>query len=192
MMVIDNVIVSDDVFEAEFQCDVARCKGACCVVGELGAPVSSEEVRQIESILDVVTPYLPEANRSAIERQGVCETHYGELFLSTVDGRECVFATIDENGIASCNLEKAYLDGKTTFRKPISCHLFPIRVRKRFGMDALVYMQIEECQAGRERGAKEKTKLCDFLAPALTRKCGDKWMTAFRNLRRERQAIKQE
>ncbi|MCS6989857.1 MAG: DUF3109 family protein [Chloroherpetonaceae bacterium] len=190
MVVIDGVIVGDDVFEAEFRCDLARCKGACCVVGELGAPVSSEEVRIIESILDAVKPYLPEANRKAIERQGVCETHFGELFLATVEGRECAFATIDENGVATCNLERAYLDGKTTFRKPLSCHLFPIRVRKRLGMDALVYMRIDECEAGRRCGAKEKIKLGDFLAPALERKYGKQWLAAFLDECRKRQKTK--
>ncbi len=175
MIVVDGVIVDDEVLRAKFRCDVERCKGACCVVGDLGAPVTSEEVDRIESLLDKVKPLLPEANRKTLDEKGIYEVHQGSLFLTTVEGRECVFATIDEKGIATCNLEKLYLNGGSDFRKPISCHLFPIRVRHRFGMEALVYMQIEECEAGRACGAKEHVNLYEFLAPALERKYGATW-----------------
>ncbi len=179
MIAVDGVIVDDEVLRAKFRCELERCKGACCVVGELGAPVTSEEVDRIESLLDKVKPLLPEANRKALDEKGIYEVHQGSLFLTTVEGRECVFATIDERGIATCNLEKLYLNGGSDFRKPISCHLFPIRVRRRFGMEALVYMQIEECEAGRACGAKEHVSLYEFLAPALERKYGATWIKAF-------------
>ncbi len=175
MVVVEGVVVDDEVLRAKFRCHVAQCKGACCVVGELGAPVTSNEVEIIESLLEKVKPYLPEANRKALDEKGIYEVHQGSLFLTTVEGRECVFATIDEKGIATCCLEKLYLDGGSEFRKPISCHLFPIRVRHRFGMDMLVYMQIEECKAGRICGRDEKVSLCTFLAPALERKYGATW-----------------
>lgn len=185
MIVINRVIIDEELLEAKFRCDLMRCKGACCVVGELGAPVTSEEVGIIELLLDKVTPYLPEANRKAIDRQGIYEAVHGDLFLTTVGGRECVFASIDEQGVAVCNLEKVYLSGESDFRKPISCHLFPIRVRKRLGMDELIYMQIEECQAGRACGANEKVYLYEFLAPALERKFGAQWTKAFLKMCRE-------
>ena len=179
MIVVNGVVVDDDVLRAKFRCDVERCKGACCVVGDLGAPVTSEEVDIIESLLDKIKPFLPEANQKTIEAKGIYEAHHGSLFLTTVDGRECVFATIDEKGIATCNLEKLYLNGESKFQKPLSCHLFPIRVRQRFGMEALVYMQIEECEAGRACGANENITLYEFLAPALERKYGTNWAKAF-------------
>jgi hypothetical protein len=179
MIVVNGVVVDDDVLRAKFRCDVERCKGACCVVGDLGAPVTSDEVEIIESLLDKIKPFLPEANQKTIEAKGIYEAHHGSLFLTTVDGRECVFATIDEKGIATCNLEKLYLNGESKFQKPLSCHLFPIRVRQRFGMEALVYMQIEECEAGRACGANENITLYEFLAPALERKYGTNWAKAF-------------
>ncbi len=179
MIVIDGVLIDDEVLSAKFRCDLERCKGACCVVGELGAPITTDEVNIIESLLDKVKPHLPEANRKTLDEKGIYEVYQGSLFLTTVDGRECVFATIDERGIATCNLEKLYLSGESDFQKPISCHLFPIRVRRRLGMEALVYMQIEECEAGRMCGAKEKVNLYEFLAPALKRKYGTKWTKSF-------------
>jgi hypothetical protein len=179
MIVVNGVVVDDDVLRAKFRCDVERCKGACCVVGDLGAPVTSDEVEIIESLLDKIKPFLPEANQKTIEAKGIYEAHHGSLFLTTVEGRECVFATIDEKGIATCNLEKLYLNGESKFQKPLSCHLFPIRVRQRFGMEALVYMQIEECEAGRACGANENITLYEFLAPALERKYGTNWAKAF-------------
>lgn len=185
MIVIDDVIVDDETLRAKFRCDLERCKGACCVVGELGAPVASEEVERIEGLLDKVKPLLPEANRKTLETKGVYEAHQGSLFLATVDGRECVFASFDEKGIATCNLEKLYLNGESDFQKPISCHLFPIRVRRRLGMEALVYMQIDECEAGRQCGEKEKINLPEFLSPALERKYGAKWTNALLKAARE-------
>lgn len=180
MIAIDGVLIEADVLQAKFRCDVAQCKGACCVVGELGAPVTMEEVEIIQSILDKVKPLLPEANCKTIEQKGIYEVYQGSLFLTTVEGRECVFATIDEQGIATCGLEKLYWSGESKFQKPISCHLFPIRIRRRLGMEALVYMQIEECAAGRACGANENVKLYDFLTPALERKYGKKWVKALR------------
>lgn len=190
MIVIDGVLIEDEVLRAKFRCDLERCKGACCVVGELGAPVTSDEVEIIESLLGKVKPYVPEANRKTIDEKGVYEVHQGSLFLTTVDGRECVFATIDEKGIATCNLEKVYLSGESGFQKPLSCHLFPIRVRRRLGMEALVYMQIEECEAGRACGAKEKVYLYEFLAPALERKYGAAWTKKFLNVCRQSKSDK--
>lgn len=178
VIVIDGVLIEEQVLGAKFRCDLVRCKGACCVVGELGAPVTTDEVDIIESLLEKVKPLLPEANRKILDEKGIYEVHQGSLFLTTVEGHECVFATIDERGIAMCNLEKLYLNGESGFQKPISCHLFPIRVRRRLGMEALVYMQIEECEAGRACGAKEKVNLYEFLAPALERKYGAKWTRA--------------
>jgi hypothetical protein len=181
MIIIDHVLIDPSLLQSNFKCSLMDCKGACCVEGERGAPVTGVEITEIEKILERVLKYLPEKNRAAIAEQGIYEAYQGELYLTAVDGKECVFASIDHHGIASCNLEKAYLNGETTFHKPISCHLFPIRVRRRFGMDELTYMQIPECQTGRLCGAAEEVPIYEFLAPALTRKYGASWTAQFLN-----------
>ncbi|MBC8042563.1 MAG: DUF3109 family protein [Rhizobacter sp.] len=178
-IVFDNVMIDDDILSAQFRCALEKCKGACCVEGDLGPPVTRAEVEAIERNLEAVKKYLPPQNLNAIGKQGVFEAEYGNLYYTTVGGRECVFATIDTAGVATCTIERAYLAGESDFRKPVSCHLFPIRVRKSLGMDHLTYMQIDECHSGRQCGAAEKVPLPEFVAPALRRKYGDLWTEKF-------------
>ncbi|NTV46716.1 MAG: DUF3109 family protein [Chlorobiales bacterium] len=176
---IEHVLVEPQVVNEFFLCDLQRCKGSCCVEGELGAPVTSEEVEAIERNFEKIKPYLPQANLDAISKVGIYESYKGDLYLTTVSGKECVFASADENGVVGCNIEKAYFDKNSDFLKPVSCHLFPIRVRRKFGMDHLVYVQISECVAARTCGETEKVPLYEFLAPALRRKYGDDWTDEF-------------
>ncbi len=179
LLVIDNVMINSDVLTAMFRCDVSVCKGACCVEGERGAMISSDEVGAIEQVLDTVKKYLPEKNLSVLDSDGIYETYQGELYLNTVGGRECVFASFDARSVAQCNLERAYLNGETTFRKPVSCHLYPIRVQRKLGMEYLVYSQIPECEGGRRCGAAEGVPLYEFVAPALERRFGRPWLEKF-------------
>lgn len=175
LIAIGNVLIEPEVLAAKFRCDVKVCRGACCVAGEKGAPVSSQEVEQIEKNWDAVKKYLPKKNREIVETQGVYEAYRGDLYLMTVEGRECVFAKFDETGVAECMLERAFERGETDFQKPMSCHLYPIRVRARLGTDYLVYSQIPECEGGRACGATQDVPMVEFLAPALRRKYGDEW-----------------
>lgn len=176
---IGHVLIEPQVINEFFRCDLVQCKGACCVEGELGAPVTAVEVEAIERNLEKIKPYLPQANLDAIEELGIYEGYRGDLYLTAVSGKECVFAAADENGVVVCNIEKAYYDKKSDFLKPVSCHLFPIRVRRKYGMDQLIYMQIPECASGRDCGAAEKVRLYEFLAPALRRKYGEEWTESF-------------
>ncbi|MFN3426523.1 MAG: DUF3109 family protein [Candidatus Thermochlorobacter sp.] len=175
LIAIGSVLIEPEVIAAKFRCDLKVCKGACCVVGEKGAPVLSQEVEQIEKNLDKVKKYLPEKNRKIVETEGIYEAYRGDLYLMTVEGRECVFANINENGIAECMLEHAFEQGETDFQKPISCHLYPIRVRARLGTDYLVYSQIPECEGGRACGAAQGVPMVEFLVSALRRKYGEEW-----------------
>lgn len=176
---IGHVLIESQVTSEFFRCDLEQCKGACCVEGELGAPVTSDEIEAIERNLEKIKSYLPQVNLDAIERYGIYEAYRGDLYLTAVSGKECVFASADEKGVVVCNIEKAYYDQKSDFLKPISCHLFPIRVRRKYGMDHLVYVQIPECEGSRKCGKTEKVWLYEFLAPALRRKYGEDWTENF-------------
>lgn len=178
-VVLDNVLIDTDVFNATFRCALDTCKGACCVEGDIGPPVTREEVDAAERNLEAVKKYLPPQNLKAIEAQGIYESYRGELYYTTVGGRECVFASIEDSGIATCNIERAYRAGESDFQKPVSCHLFPIRVYRNLGMEHITYMKIDECASGRSCGAAEQIPMTDFLASALKRKFGEEWTEKF-------------
>jgi hypothetical protein len=179
VVAIGHVLIESQIVSEFFRCDLGQCKGACCVEGELGAPVTSEEIEAIERNFERIKPYLPQANLDAIEKLGMYEAYRGDLYLTAVSGKECVFASADKNGVVGCNIEKAYYDERSDFLKPASCHLFPIRVRRKYGMDHLVYVEIPECAGAKQCGATEKVRLYEFLAPALRRKYGEEWTEKF-------------
>jgi hypothetical protein len=176
MIEIGRTILSLDIFEKHFVCDLFRCKGACCVEGDSGAPVTEEEADKIRELYPLVKDTLPPKNVEAIEMQGLFYVDQeGDLVTSLVDNRECVFSFPDENGILKCAIEKTYHEGKTDFIKPLSCHLFPIRIKEYKRFDAVNYEQIEICKPGRECGASQKIPLYSFLKEPLIRKYGQEW-----------------
>ena len=171
---VEEVLIRTEIAETSFACDLKKCKGACCTVeSEYGAPLLQEEVEEIESILDIVKEYLPKKHRIEIEDNGFYESKNDELLTASVDYKACVFVFY-EKSIAKCGIERAYFDGKTKFRKPISCHLFPIRVSK-FGGDVLRFEKFKECDPALENGAKNNVKLVDFCKDSLERLYGKKW-----------------
>lgn len=171
---IDNILVGREIANVKFACDLKQCKGACCTLeSEYGAPIQNEELEQISSVLEIVKDYLPEHHKKEIEHKGFYEKKDFELMTRSFNNKACVFVYY-ENKIAKCSLEKAFLDGKTKFRKPISCHLFPIRISD-FGGDILRYEKFEECSPAIERGEEEKINLIDFLEEPLKRKYGNNW-----------------
>jgi hypothetical protein len=181
MLIVGNAVIDDDVASASFCCDLAVCKGACCcLAGGRGAPLDDGEVEEIRKAYPLVRQYLPETNIRTIEASGLVEGTPGDYATACVNDRECVFTTY-EHGIAFCAFEKAFNAGLSPWQKPLSCHLFPIRVR-RFGRDFVRYEQIAECDGGRERGMREKVKLGVFLRTPLTRKFGASWYRSFRDL----------
>lgn len=176
MIVIDRTILSDDIVENHFVCNLSRCKGGCCVEGDLGAPLETEEMHIVDRIYEKVEPYLTDAGRQAIERQGrYVLDEDKEYSTPTVNGKECAYAIYDEKGILRCSFEMAYQDGKTDFRKPISCHLYPIRITRYDSYDALNYDRWEICLPACELGKKLKIPLYKFCRDALLRKYGKEW-----------------
>lgn len=176
MIIIDNTIVSDDIVKKQFVCNLNACKGACCEEGDAGAPLEMDELLVLDEIYDSVKPYLPQKNVDVIEKQGLYEVDQeGDFCTTTVDNRECVFALRNENGTLACAIEKAYLDGKTAFKKPISCHLYPIRVTKTAVNEILNYHKWEICSEACTLGENLKVPVYKFLKEPLERKFGKEW-----------------
>lgn len=173
MVEIDDTLVSDEVFDKHFLCDLAACKGACCVEGESGAPLEAHEIEILENILEDVKPYMRPEGIARIEETGVFTIDTdGEYVTPLVNNEECAFVTFDTSGIAKCAIEKAHRDGKIDFPKPISCHLYPIRVTKLKDFTALNYNYWPVCDPARVCGAKLDVKVYKFLKEPLIRKFG--------------------
>ncbi|MGQ9799091.1 MAG: DUF3109 family protein [Ignavibacterium sp.] len=171
---IDDVLVREEVLTTPFACDLKKCKGACCTLdSEFGAPVTEDEIDQIKQILPIVKEYITEEHKDEIEQNGFFEKKYDELLLRSINNKACVFVYYDGD-IAKCAIEKAYFDGKVKFRKPISCHLFPIRVAK-FGGDILRYEKFVECNPAIENGKKLNITIAEFCKDSLIRLYGEKW-----------------
>ncbi|WP_167610053.1 DUF3109 family protein [Maribellus sediminis] len=176
MIEIGRTILSDDVFEKHFVCDILKCKGACCIEGDSGAPLTDDEAMMIELEYSNFENYLPEKHIREVEKQGfsVIDSD-GDLVTPLVDNRQCAFSFYDERGILKCAIEKAYFEGKSKFRKPISCHLFPIRITEYKRFDAVNYQELEICKPGRECGTSQKIPLYKFLKEPLIKKYGADW-----------------
>jgi hypothetical protein len=176
MLLIQDTIISPDVLEEPFQCDLSACKGICCVEGESGAPVEKEEVIRLEEILPLVWDDLSSQAKAVIKKQGVVYVDEdGEYVTSIVDGKDCVFTCYDENGYCLCAIEKAFRRGKTDFYKPVSCHLYPVRVAQYKGFRAVNYHRWSVCEAARILGKKNDVKVYQFLKEPLIRKFGEEW-----------------
>lgn len=175
MLQIDDKIISFDVLEKKFVCDITKCKGICCIEGDSGAPLEDSEIDILIETYPKVKPYLREISLKTIEEKGIYEIDFeGDKVTTLVDNKECVFI-IFENDIAICAIEKAYFDKKIKFRKPISCHLYPIRVAKYKEFDAVNYDKNEICKSALENGKNLNVRLYDFLAEPLTRAYGKTW-----------------
>ncbi len=172
MIEIDGKLLSLDLFTKDFVCNLSACKGACCVEGNAGAPVEKEEAAILEEIYPKVAPYLNEKGRAAIEAQGTSVQGHGELETPLVDGAECAYVVFEENGTAHCGIEKAYLDGAVSWKKPISCHLYPIRVAKYSSFEALNYDRWSICSDACALGAELQVPVFRFLKEPLIRKYG--------------------
>ena len=176
MIQVDDVLLSEDLFEKYFVCDLAACKGACCIEGDAGAPVEIEEIDKMEENLDAILPFLTDEGRASILKQGVFTVDVdGEYVTPLNNGKECSFTTYDKNGIAKCGIEDAYRAGKSNFKKPSSCHLYPIRVAKLKHYDALNYHRWQICQPACECGSKLQVKVFQFLKEPLINKYGEEW-----------------
>ena len=183
MFQLGKTIVSEDIIEKEFVCNLASCKGACCIEGEAGAPLIEEEVIILKNIYPKVKPYLRPEGIKAIENQGThIKTDLSELETPLVDGKECAYVTFLGNGTASCGIEDAFNDGQIDFKKPISCHLYPIRVQEYSEFSAVNYHKWPICDAACSLGNELKVPVYKFTKEALIRKFGLNWFLQLEKL----------
>lgn len=174
MIQIDDKILSLDLFERQFICDLPKCHGACCVEGESGAPLEEPETVILDEILPVIKHKLSNEAVKVIEQNGAWEVDIdGDMVTPIINGRECVYTLFDENGLCKCAFEMAHMEGLIKFRKPISCHLYPIRITKYAGFEALNYHAWHICQPARDLGAKKGLPLFRFLKAPLIKKYGE-------------------
>ncbi|MGL4853621.1 MAG: DUF3109 family protein [Phocaeicola sp.] len=186
MIQIDDVVVSLDVIKEKFICNLDACKGICCIEGDAGAPVEEEEVAKLEEVLPVIWDQLSPAAKAVINKQGVVYTdEEGDLVTSIVNNKDCVFTCYDERGYCYCAIEKAYREGKVDFYKPISCHLYPIRVGDYGPYKAVNYHCWDICKAAVLFGQKENVPVYKFLKEPLTRKFGTAWYAELENVAEE-------
>ena len=176
MFAIQNTLVSLDLLERHFVCDLNACKGACCVKGDAGAPLTDDESNLLEDIIDDILPYLDEEGRAMIAEKGVFEIDVdGDKGTALLQNGRCAFALIDDNGLVSCGIEKAKKAGSVSFKKPISCHLYPVRITEYKEYDAVNYNKWSICKPACDCGAKLNVPLYRFLKDALIRKYGAAW-----------------
>jgi len=176
MIKVGDVLVSDDIAKVEFVCHLEKCKGACCVEGDLGAPLEQDELSIMEEIQEKVKPYLTPDGLKSIEEQGpYILDEDGDFSTPTIEGRECAYAHYDKLGVLKCGIEQAYLDGKISYRKPISCHLYPIRITKKKNFEAVNYHEWNICSAACSYGKSLQVPLYKFLKDPLVRKYGQDW-----------------
>ena len=176
MFQIGDAIVASDIIEENFLCDLSACMGECCVEGDAGAPLEEDEVKIIEDLLSEVWDDLSPAAQAVIKEHGVAyRDHDGDMVTSIVHGKNCVFTYYDEKGICKCAIEKAYREGRTNFYKPISCHLYPIRLQKYKDFTAVNYHRWSICKAAVLLGKKEGLKVYEFLKEPLIRRFGEDW-----------------
>ena len=176
MIILDNIVVTDDFLNARFCCNLALCKGECCVAGDAGAPLEDAEIGLIEDNLEAIKPYMRPEGIKVVENNDVYDyDDFGELVTPLVNGEECAFVYFHENGTALCAIEKAYLEGKTDFWKPISCHLYPIRLMEKDGFTHIVYHEWSVCTPAKRKGEKDGIPLYKFLRGPMIRKFGEDW-----------------
>lgn len=191
MLQIGDTLVSLDLVEKHFVCSLSHCKGACCVLGDSGAPLEEEELNLIDEAYPNVISYLRNESIKTIEEKGKWQVDSdGDKVTTLVNNKECVFVVF-EKGVATCGIEKAFNDGKINFRKPVSCHLYPVRLTKYSNYVAVNYHSWEVCKPAIKTGNKLGVPLFVFLKEALVRKFGKEWYEELELVAREYLKYKQ-
>ena len=183
MLIVKDCIVSDHLADLRFACDLAQCRGRCCVEGDSGAPLREEEVAELQKALPDVLPYMTDQGREAVARQGVAvRDKDGDLGTPLVEGRECAFTVWDTGGIALCAIEKAFREkypqgmaGDDAFLKPVSCHLYPVRVEEYGEFTAVNYHEWEVCRCAVAKANHRSQPLYQYLREPLIRRFGKEW-----------------
>lgn len=175
MIVIGQTLISDEVVRTRFACDLPRCLGACCVEGEAGAPLEMEEISQLEDHIALIKPFMTREGCKVVDEQGVFDyDEQGAFVTPLVHGKECAFVFLSDK-IARCAIEHACEMGAIPFHKPVSCHLYPVRITRYKAYDALNYHRWHICDKALSRGKSEGIYLYEFLKEALIRKFGQEW-----------------
>ncbi len=176
MFQIGKTIVSEEVLQKDFVCNISACKGECCVAGDAGAPVLEEEIVKLNNVYPKIKHLLRPEGIAAIEQQGTYTTNdFGEHETTLVNDKECAFVTFDSNGVTSCGIEQAYNQGLVDWKKPISCHLYPIRVQDYSEFSAVNYNQWDICDDACVLGKELQVPVYKFLKNALILKFGENW-----------------
>lgn len=177
MIIVGNAVISDDIKDHFFVCDLEACKGACCVEGDAGAPLTDEETEILEKEMPSIAPFLTEEGRRAIAEKGAWVVDQENEKGTTTVGKNgaCAYAIRDQKGVLKCGIEQAWSEGRSNFRKPISCHLYPIRITKYDAYDALNYDRWHICDPACRLGKSLGVPLYQFLKEALLRKYGEAW-----------------
>lgn len=176
MLQIKDTLVTLDLIERFFCCDLEKCLGECCIEGDAGAPITPDERKIIERILPVIWDDLLPSARSEISENGVAYVDSeGDLVTSIVDGRNCVFTCYDRDGMCRCAIEKAYRAGKIDFYKPVSCHLYPVRITEYPAFTAVNYHKWKICRCAEVLGRMKNIRLYQFLQEPLSRRFGKEW-----------------
>lgn len=175
MLEIDNKLISFDIIDKEFSCDLEKCKGACCIYGDSGAPMEKEEVETIIAHYDIIKSYMTERGLEEVEKQGFSVIDKDkDTVTPLIDNLACAYISYDGD-IALCAIERAFLDKKINFQKPVSCHLYPIRVTQYSKFSAVNYDKWEICKSALKKGKKENTYLYKYLETPIKRKFGTKF-----------------
>ncbi|MFO7872884.1 MAG: DUF3109 family protein [Bacteroidales bacterium] len=176
MIILGDTVLSDELYEEQFVCDLPVCKGGCCIEGDAGAPLTKEETFILEEISGRVLPFMIGDGVQAVNDQGYwVKDDDGDLTTPLVDGKQCAYVFYDSGRIAKCAIERAFEEGLVDFQKPISCHLFPIRITKYPHYEALNYFRWHLCDCARLKGQKKKVRVYRFLKEPLIRRYGKEW-----------------
>jgi hypothetical protein len=179
MIEIGDTIISIDLIERYFCCELFKCKGECCIEGESGAPLSKEEFDYLRKILPAVWDDLSPQAQVVINKQGIAYIdRENDIVTSIINGKDCVFTYYDETGVCKCAIEKAYNEGRIDFRKPISCHLYPVRVKQYKDYKAVNYHRWKVCKTAEISGEKKQIFVYQFLKEPLIQKFGEEWYKA--------------
>jgi len=171
-----KTIVSEDIIEKDFMCNLSACKGACCVGGDAGAPLEEEEVKILQKMYPKIKPFLRPEGIKVIEEQGVFVTlEDGELETPLVNNENCAYVSFDNRGVAICGIEEAYNQGEISWKKPVSCHLYPVRVKDYSEFSAVNYHKWKICDDACTLGKELQIPIYKFVKEALIRKFGEDW-----------------
>ena len=175
MIILEGTLISEEIRDVHFSCDLQNCQGACCVEGDAGAPLEEEEISLLEDHLPALSAFMTPGGILTVKETGVFDYDAdGKFVTPLVNGKECVYVFFEE-GIARCAIEKAFRKKAIPFPKPLSCHLYPIRIRNSRKIDAVNYHEWHICKSALERGRKEQLPLYRFLQDALVRKYSRPW-----------------